>query len=308
MKRLIRNPGCVRAPWLWAVAVGWIWSGGSFADPPAAPAVPAKAETVAGPSALRSELEAARARLLKLEESLAQASARRETAANDLVTVWKQLMASREELEQLRRQRDDNAQLASRTREVEMMLKTQGDELAAGRLRIETLRAEVDRLQAQNAEGERRLRENVSAAETAKQAQAETNRLAKALADALQQNAISERVKEQAFKTQVQLHQDLEASKRAAESLAKSQEQAQAQSVARIRELETILEAEKARAASLEQEKASQLKQVREQAEKQRQEAEALQNSLAEKEQALAKAEEHSRQLQENIAKLNAQA
>ena len=111
---------------------------------------------MAGPSALRSELEAARARLLKLEESLAQASARRETAANDLVTVWKQLMASREELEQLRRQRDDNAQLASRTREVEMMLKTQGDELAAGRLRIETLRAEVDRLQAQNAEGERR--------------------------------------------------------------------------------------------------------------------------------------------------------
>lgn len=87
----------------------------------------------------------ARTSLVDLEQALGQARANRDKAMSDLTAVWRQLMASREELEQVRQQMDENARAVSRVRESERKLKRKTEEEEAARRQVARLQAEWPR-------------------------------------------------------------------------------------------------------------------------------------------------------------------
>ena len=132
MKRTGRIPRALRGGLRWAVACGWAWAAGALAAPPSG---------AAADSSARVEPAEARARLVELDRALGQARANRDKAMDDLVAVWRQLMASRAELEQIRRQMDENARAVARARESERKLKLKTDEWEAARQTADRLRA-----------------------------------------------------------------------------------------------------------------------------------------------------------------------
>lgn len=125
----------------------------------------------------------ARTSLVDLEQALGQARANRDKAMSDLTAVWRQLMASREELEQVRQQMDENARAVSRVRESERKLKRKTEEEEAARRQVARLQAELAQARKQAADWEGRAQAQAAVAEQAKGAQADVARLTAELAE-----------------------------------------------------------------------------------------------------------------------------
>ncbi|MGD9612835.1 MAG: tetratricopeptide repeat protein [Kiritimatiellia bacterium] len=268
-------------------------------DAPAPPpADPAAAPAPAGPEAKvpKRDPAAARAQAAEWEQALAQEKKRRGKAEDELVSVWKQMNASREETAQLRRKLADSEKAAARIRELEKQLKnTTGEWTERGR-QLEAVRESQARLQRQVADLQKRLASVDAVAEKARQAQAEVDRLQRALAEAQRQAQAAGQAGERALSEHVQLQ-------RQAEIRAKALEQARAKNAARAQELEQALAAEQARgAAALEQQKAELAKALQAKEAQGRKDLSALRGSLAEKETALAQAKQPVDRLNAELA------
>ena len=298
-----------------------------FQDPPAA-AGPAPAA-----KSLKRELDAARARLADAETALAQQTAAKKKAMDDVVKLWQQVKADRENTDKLQRKLDEATRQAASARSLEKQLAEKSAALAELQSQLAAAQQNAERLSRTLAETQEQIRTQAKSSESAMKKQLESHQAVEVARTAAENRALTlAQEKAKAIARFQELEQALAAEKQRGDDARKQQQaeqakadQALAQTLGRVKELETEiatarqqLQAQAGREASrtraearvkaLEQENAAQAQTLQTQNAQHRQELTTLRGALAEKETAWAQGRQQADKLRTEIATLKEQA
>ncbi|MGD9780882.1 MAG: hypothetical protein AB7V14_01880 [Kiritimatiellia bacterium] len=257
-------------------------------------------------SAVRAEGEGPAASA-DFEAALAKETQLRIDAETNMVATWKLLQDCQKEVEQLRARTAENAQAAVHARDVQRQLDAKTAEWMEQKRQMEALQAEQIRLRRQLSD----LRES-SAGSSGPEGgtrllQDEINRLAQALGAAQEQNKVLTQARELMVQRQAQEYLDQGKAISAAAARATQMEQENARIAAKLQALEKRLEAETARAESLEREKAGQAQAALAAAAQSQNDLGTLQSELEAKSKALAEVEKQVRKLKREVGPSAAQ-